>query len=603
MSDNFKTTLIWLLGCVLGLASTIYQIPSVLVDGEFLPYGVDSFYHARRILETIADPVHGFWEFDKRSYAPEGAWHVWPWLYDWLLAQGTRLVMSLSGIGNPMAILAYVPVLFVTVNTALLLGVVQALGLPRFKQILAVLAFVALPLTLHLHIPGRIDHHFMELTCVLATLWGGLHWFRHPQSRWSPPLLGLALGLAPGMQNGLFILQLPVLTTLIVLWIRGLERPGPAAVNRFCLGLGGAAFLVVIPSQPFLDGQFAFYTLSGFHLYIAASVIAAAQFMARMEPVGKNLAVWAAGALLLLLPLLPQVGKATDFLSADLVTHKDIAEMTNMWRLFEKVGLQGLAQSYSLLLFTLPITLLAVARWPFRDSDAGRIFFSLMAWGGGLLLCLSYRMNYFGSSFLILGPLVGAQALMTRFPRQIRLLNPALALFFIGAFQPIYPSWGNRVPFVGNEGYALNRGIFPYLEKACEESPGIVLVTTNEGHYITYHSACSVLSNNMILTAQHGRGVRLTRELLDGSVQAFWEKQRPEIQYVLVFGQDLSGAEGKDEFVDDLPDVLSVQLLQRETPPDGFTLLKKVVSPYFFEGGPQHAVKLFRVRPRAAQGQ
>ena len=41
-----------------------------------------------------------------------------------------------------------------------------------------------------------------------------------------------------------------------------------------------------------------------------------------------------------------------------------------------------------------------------------------------------------------------------------------------------------------------------------------MLATSDDGHYISYHTNCAVLANNFLLTEQHENKVRETRRLL-----------------------------------------------------------------------------------------
>lgn len=582
MSDNFKTALIWLLGSVVVLAATLHRIPAVLVEGEFLPYGVDSFYHARRVLETMADPAGRLWEFDPRSYAPEGTWHTWPWLYDWLLVQSARLGMALSNAQNPLAILIYIPPLFGVVNTGLVLAIAQSLGFSRLLQILAVLAFAASPLTLQLHLPGRIDHHFMELTCVLGTLLAGLAWFQRPDDARRALAMGLVVGIAPGMQNGLFILQLPVLVTLGILWLRNRERPGIGAMNAFSLGLGGITVAILLPSDPFWEGRFLYYALSWFHLYIAFCVIIMAQALARTEPSVRSALLLLVSALFLLWFMLDQAQFGVGFITGDLDLHAALTEMVSLPTAIRNDGLWSILEAYSLLFLTLPVILLVVARWPFMRVAPERIFFALMALGGCGLMIAMHRLHYFGSFALIFGPLLGWRWLTERLPN----LAWTAPLLLAGAYLPVLPILAGNSPVGGTAIYAMNREIFPAMERACAERPGIVLAPPDFGHFITYHTACSVLANNMLLTPQHAAGFRLAKGLLAGPVRAIRE-DHPEIAYVYVF------AYGMERGVNAGEDVLPT--LFRTPPPAGFELLKEVTRPLFPGAPVQRITRLFRV--------
>ena len=117
MTDKFWYTLIWLFAGTLAVFFAMGMLEASYVDQQFIPVGNDAFYHARRILDTAADPS-AFYQFDGRIHVPEGSWLVWPWAYDYLLG---RLIGTVA-ITNRMAMLAYIPVGWVYVNIGLLVA-------------------------------------------------------------------------------------------------------------------------------------------------------------------------------------------------------------------------------------------------------------------------------------------------------------------------------------------------------------------------------------------------------------------------------------------------------------------------------------------------
>ena len=133
------------------------------------------------------------------------------------------------------------------------------------------LAFAIAPFVQLMHMIGRVDHHFMEFTCVLLVTWLGLRWFANTEDRVAAIGLGVALGLAPGFHNGLFVLQIPVLVCAGVLWLRG-SQFSRFNLHALAVSLMLATLLIVVPSAPFREGMFQFGLLSGFHLYVAAFV-------------------------------------------------------------------------------------------------------------------------------------------------------------------------------------------------------------------------------------------------------------------------------------------------------------------------------------------
>lgn len=178
----------------------MYHLSATLVDGVFLPADHDSFYHARRIIDAIGAPLQ-LYQFDARIHAPEGSWVTWPWGYDTLMAFVAGAAMSITRAEDPMSVLAFVAPFWVFVNAALFLGVASRLQLSLAARALAMLSFATSPLTQSLHRVGMIDHHYVEYTFVLATLYFGLTWLRNPSVRRSAAALGAVLGAAPAFHN------------------------------------------------------------------------------------------------------------------------------------------------------------------------------------------------------------------------------------------------------------------------------------------------------------------------------------------------------------------------------------------------------------------
>ena len=61
---------------------------------------------------------------------------------------------------------------------------------------------------------------------------------------------------------------------------------------------------------------------------------------------------------------------------------------------------------------------------------------------------------------------------------------------------------------------ALPIYVFPELEEACRRKPGLVLAGVNDGHWITFHTKCSVIGDVFLLTDQHMRKRAETEALL-----------------------------------------------------------------------------------------
>ncbi len=204
----------WLLVALIAAGVCGLKWPAAHFSDEYLPFGNDAFYHARRILDTVADPA-AFYEFDPKIHAPEGSLLTWPWGYDYAMARLVKAGELLGIPSPPIAILIWLPVLAVLLPVGLIMLIARRLGLRRPLVIIAGLATALSPLTQFLHGVGQIDHHFAEYIFVLATIASGCRWFSRPRGRAAAIMLGIVLGAATAIHNGLFILQVPVLVALL----------------------------------------------------------------------------------------------------------------------------------------------------------------------------------------------------------------------------------------------------------------------------------------------------------------------------------------------------------------------------------------------------
>jgi hypothetical protein len=81
--------------------------------------------------------------------------------------------------------------------------------------------------------------------------------------------------------------------------------------------------------------------------------------------------------------------------------------------------------------------------------------------------------------------------------------------------------------------YGLVREALPRLKEVCAEDPGIVLTYNDLGHYVRYHTECSVVANNFLLTAQHQEKIAELDELLGLDIDEL-AGRRPDIKYLLL---------------------------------------------------------------------
>jgi hypothetical protein len=536
MSDRARLLVLWLISGTVAAFFAMNLLPAAFVDGEFIPVSNDSFYHARRVLDAAAG---NFYQFDPRIHVQEGSWLVWPWAYDYLLGLFIAVVTAVAPGVDQMKLLAYVPVLWVYVNLGLLLGVGVTLGLGAAPLALAMACAAASPLIQLLHGVGMIDHHYIELTWVLLAALLGLRWLQAPEAIVRAVALGIALGAAPAFHTALFVLQLPLLGALFLLWLRGRQLPLIVAV-RFVTALLATTVLVLAPSGPLWDGQFHFYTLSWFHLYAAIATGAVVVFLSWRPFSAATLTLLAALAFVLAGPLLWQMVTAAEFLGGGVVRLDAIGEVASPLRMATGPG--GFAKVmglYSGLIWIAPVLLVAAAWRLWKERDAASVYFAAFAGFGLGLLLIQYRLHYFGSFLLFLAPALIASKASERFPDASRGVMLVAVLLTALAYIPPFKTqlFARHVPAI-DPYYAISREIYARLAEACEREPGVVLADSNDGHYIRYHTECSVIANNFLLTPQHERKIAE----LDGLMAlrpAELTVEAPHVHYIFARFEDL----------------------------------------------------------------
>ncbi|MGI9309607.1 MAG: hypothetical protein ACR2P6_10105 [Gammaproteobacteria bacterium] len=533
MSRSTQLVAIWLTASLIAGLLAMTFISAAKVNGEWIPAGNDSFYHARRILDA-AESERGFYQFDETIHAPEGSWLTWPWAYDYFMAKGLQLATWVSGSDEAMKILAHVPPLWVLVNAGLLLLIAVALGLPVELTALVVLVFALSPMTQFLHGVGIIDHHYIELTFVLLALLTGLRCLQAPANSGRAITAGVALGLAPAFHNGLFALQLPLLATLVILWCRG-QLPTDNKLGRLALALWLATLAALLPSEPFRDGQFSFYTLSWFHLYAATASASVILALRRWSFSRGRLALLGIWALLLAAMVAPQFVAGTGFLRGDIESLDLIVETQSPIGWLSAVDTWPLiAQRYSMLGVLVPLLLIAHLILLFRSQPSDRTLFSVTTIFGLALLLMQARLHYFGTFALLLGWLVIIDDFAKKHQWQRGAVFLPLALMTAIAYQPpVSKQLFFLHPPGMDQSYQTLVGLFPTLEQRCADNPGLLITDQDAGHYVRYHSDCSVMANNFLMTPQHEEKLRTVNDLMNSSADEFLQKA-PAARYVML---------------------------------------------------------------------
>jgi hypothetical protein len=534
---RWRSIAIWLIASVLAVLSCALTLPAARLDGEYIPVGNDSLYHARRILDAVHD-LGSFYQFDARIHVPEGSLLVWPWGYDYAMAILVRagLVIQLST--DPMAILAWLPVAAVLISIGLLVLIARRLDLSSWPVALAALCMALAPTTQLLHGPGVVDHHFTELIFLLAALAAGLGWLRTPGSTRHAVALALTLGAAPAIHNGLFILQLPILATLFVFWLQGKRLPLRQSVVCAVLMLA-ATLAILVPSLPFRLGRFEFYTLSWFHLYVVACTATLVVLLSRFAPTRTTAALVLAMAAIMLLPIAREVALAQTFLAGATTQLQAIGEIQSPLQTAQQVGTVYITRIYSYLIFLAPLTFVLCLAQCWRERSSTRLLFWITAALGLTLLSVQLRLHYFGSFALYLPWLVVAHDFAARRPQLHRriFLGASLAILLLYAsvlrYQLIAP-----MPHSNDLAFKNLRPVFATLHKACAQDPGIVLADSTLGHYVRYFTECSVIANNFLLTPQQFAKVDEAAHLLSLSA-AELAQQAPQVKYVLLRPWDM----------------------------------------------------------------
>ena len=533
MTPAFRWTMLWIAGSIALIAGALGSLTASFIDGQYLPANPDAFYHARRILDAV---MHGMpvADFDARIHAPEGSWLTWPWGYDTLMARITGLFGPFANEAAANRVLMHIPVAASPVAAGLVVVLARQLALPLSLAALAVLGFALLPITFMTFSVGNIDHHYFEMLMMLGTLSAGL-WFFAARERASVPaglLLGLLLGLAMGIHNGLFILQIPVLATLVWRWLRAQPLPDRRQIWAFAAALMVGTLAVCVPSEPFRRGFFEFYTLSWFHLYISgcSAIVALLCSFARTRLMVGAMVVFVAMAAL---PIVATMRLASQFLAGDLELLNSVFEVLSPFKLWSLFGDRYSTGIYSWLLL-LAVPSLAFNAWlAWRSREAALQFYAIAGVFTLALLLLQFRFNVFGVAAMVLTPLLAAKLAWQRWPEQRRVLTLACSAVFIAALAPTYPAWKMHWLLGSSDSYEYVRGVFPLFHRECAKQPGIVLASMDDGHWVRYHTDCSVIVDPFLLTPQHSAKVRQARALMAMTPEALLANDKL-VSYVFV---------------------------------------------------------------------
>lgn len=519
MLSRYAPWMIWL-----GSSSLAYgfALLSLTPDGLYRSYmftGIDTFYHATRILTTLS--TGEFYEWDTRGFYPGGGWIAWPWGYDYILVQLSRVFAFATG-KDPVTLLVNLPPVWVAVNIWLMMIICRILKLGIWATAFVAFGFAILPLTQHLHLAGRIDHHFMELTFVLATVAALTNWAGSPGDYKCAMICGGTLALAHLVNNGMFVLQLTYLAYLGALWLR--DEPMPkASIHAFSATLLMVLLSLLIFSEPFQQGEFQYYLLSTFHLYVASATVIAGYLLTYLSRGIRNAVAIGIIGLVLAVPIIGQWLEGIAFVAADRFAPVETQPLVDL-------SMTELLLLYSPLLFLSPVAVL----WLFvrhHASPGPHLAFCVCALLGLLMMVTQVRFSYYGTFALFIPvALIADFYLAGRYKEVPGAVLTVLALS--GLFVQAQPT-RSFVAEAWTPEYLENRGLFMALGEFCAEDPGLALVNPNQGHYVLYHTGCNIVANNQIISARHNEAHRQAFHYLSLGASALLE-ELPDVKYVLV---------------------------------------------------------------------
>jgi hypothetical protein len=523
--------LLWIAGSTVMVMGALSSIASSFADGRYVPENADAFYHARRILDSVATGLPVM-QFDPKIHVPEGSWITWPWGFDTALAKIVQWMGPFSHVDAANRVLMNIPPANAVIAMGLVVVIARQLRLPLLGSSLLALGIALLPEAFRLFAVGNVDHHFAEFTWTLASVSAGLWFFREgARPEFAGVALGVVLGTALAIHNGLFILQVPLCLVLGLRWFRGAPLPPAAGIRTFAVALILTTLAVCIPSEPWRRGFFEFYTLSWFHCYVSALVAVFAVLLSSIAATPRSRVVLGLLAAASVLPLAASLRAGGAFVTGNLDAIVGVPEAESPYRLFALDGADAVSRISGLLFLLLPM-FLANVWWLWRRRDPALQFLAAACALGLGLFQFQYRFLPFALLPMVLTPILVARELAEWRPRFQRSVAVALVAVLALAFLPTRAVWSAQWALGNSVMYTNIRTLFPPLADLCNERPGIVLADLDAGHWVRYHTECSVIANVFLLTPQHAAKVEESRHLLSLTPTQLLA-ERHDVRYVI----------------------------------------------------------------------
>ena len=168
-----------------------------------------------------------------------------------------------------------------------------------------------------------------------------------------------------------------------------------------------------------------------------------------------------------------------------------------------------------------------------QRSDDAQLFFAVMVIFGVALLSQQQRLENYGSFARYLPLAYVVDRLRGKWPAKAALIAGLWGATAAAAYVPAYPALVEPLPLGSSQDYETSLHVLQRLRDACATQPGIVLASSDDGHPITFHTRCSVISDDFIITAQHEQKLLETDRLMHSSVDEVLH-DAPYVRYIFV---------------------------------------------------------------------
>ncbi len=239
--------------------------------------------------------------------------------------------------------------------------------------------------------------------------------------------------------------------------------------------------------------------------------------------------------LALIAPLFAKILTGAAFLGGDLILLDQISEVRSpIARLSDYGGVLWLSAFYSYLVYLTPVLILVFVARATRSNAPQQVYFSISVVLGLVLLLTQIRFHPFGTWALLIPSALLVQELSKRLGLSMLATSAAALLIVAIVFQPpLKNRLIRKYPAGMDLDYAASRSLFKSLAKSCAEEPGVVISYSDDGHYIRYHTDCSVIANNFIMTPQHESKILEVDAKLQLDPEEFLE-QVTDVDYIFV---------------------------------------------------------------------